>query len=482
MVLSALSLLISLLLGFLCVSLFWPTQKSGQSQFLVKCFVAMGAGLGVSSCMFFISVAVFRSAGKGFFLTEIALVILLIASLSYKIRTGDDSTDTDLGSVPVSKGTIRRVLSVTFYTALTSAAASFIFLSLKSPHGGWDAWTIWNLRARFIFRGGDHWTDASLVAWFKPDYPLLIPATIARAWAYVNNETVAIPIVVAMLFTFATVGLIVASLSILRGKSQGFLAGLALLGTPFFVEHGASQYADVPLGFFFLVALSLLVLHDRLRTHNHLLALAGMAAGLAAWTKNEGLLFLAALVAAHFAVTVYTKGWAIYLREMRLFLMGLAPVLLVIVYFKTFFAPTNDLLKGQNLHDTLTRLIDASRYVETSKAFIGGLFYFGEWSHAVNIPTLLVFYALVLGIHIEQQDRPSVAACLLALGLVVFGYFLIYITTPNNLSYHLSSSLNRLLLQLWPSLLFIYFMVARAPETAISSTEIAEPMLSSSIQ
>jgi len=69
-----------------------------------------------------------------------------------------------------------------------------------------------------------------------------------------GNDTVAVPVVLALLFTFGTVGLIVSSLSILRVESQGFLAGTLLLGTPSFISLGASQYADIPLSFFFFQA------------------------------------------------------------------------------------------------------------------------------------------------------------------------------------------------------------------------------------
>ena len=90
----------------------------------------------------------------------------------------------------------------------------------------------------------------------------------------------------------------------IRGRSQAMLGGLMLTGTPYFLIHGASQYADVPLGFFFLATLTLFCLQDRFPKHSRgVLVLAWMTAGMAAWTKNEGLLFLLAIVVARFAVS-----------------------------------------------------------------------------------------------------------------------------------------------------------------------------------
>jgi len=52
-----------------------------------------------------------------------------------------------------------------------------------TPHGAWDAWAIWNLRARFLAGPGDAWRAAfdDALAWSHTDYPLLLPATVARA-------------------------------------------------------------------------------------------------------------------------------------------------------------------------------------------------------------------------------------------------------------------------------------------------------------
>ena len=98
------------------------------------------------------------------------------------------------------------------------------------------------------------------------------------------------------------------SIARLRGERQGLLAGLTLLCTPFLIRHGASQYADVPLSFFFVATVALLFFHAESRSQNHLLTLAGMAAALSAWTKNEGVLFLALLFLLHFVATTLKEG------------------------------------------------------------------------------------------------------------------------------------------------------------------------------
>jgi hypothetical protein len=417
---------------------------------------------------------VFGELAKGL-VVESALLIIVIIALVYKFNGQKDSPDSTwyayaAGAVP-SKTQL--FFAIGFWTALVLAMVTSVFLALKSPHGiGWDAWTIWNLRARFIFRDGTHWTDAASIFWVKPDYPLLIPATIAQAWTYLGNDTVLIPVLVAMLFTLATVGLTVSSLAMFRSKSQGYLGGLILLGTPFFIKHGMSQYADVPLGFFFLATIVLFTLHERAgAASRRLLTLAGMAAGFAAWTKNEGLLFLVATIASHGAVTIALKGWKIYLRRMPSFALCLLPILVIIAYFKIAFAPANDLLSGQGFQATLARLTDLSRYWVIFKAFVRGGFYFGEWYHLFGLPPLLGIYLLVIGVKINAEDRLPMLYALLALTLTLAGYFFVFVTTPHDVAWHLRDSLDRLLLQLWPSFVFTYLLIVRKPEPASTPTE-----------
>jgi hypothetical protein len=324
------------------------------------------------------------------------------------------------------------------------------------------------MRARFLARGGDQWLDAfsRLLSSSQPDYPLLLPGIVARCWMYIGSETQVIPALVSMLFTFAIVGLIFSSLSIFRSKSQAFLGALVLLGTFFFIDHGASQYADVPLAFFFLATTALFCLYDRLSENNYgLLFLAGITAGFSAWTKNEGLLFLASIIVARFVVIVSLKGWKTILRQMFPFFIGLTPILIIIIYFKTQIAPPSVLLFSQGSEAVLEKLKDISRYFAISKAFVREIVHFDKG--VVHPVPLLAFYLLCLGIKIEEKDKLSIATALITLCLMLAGYFFIYVITPLDLNWHLAHSLDRLLLQLWPSFLFVYFLIVAAPLQAL---------------
>src|SRR5437899_5932982 len=92
------------------------------------------------------------------------------------------------------------------------------------------------------------------------------------------------PIAASYLFFLALLALLTGGLAAYRGPSTGLLAGLALLGAPAVLREAASQYADVPMACYMAAAMTLALLDRPL--------LAGLFAGLGAWTKDEGVLFL----------------------------------------------------------------------------------------------------------------------------------------------------------------------------------------------
>jgi len=51
--------------------------------------------------------------------------------------------------------------------------------------------------------------------------------------------------------------------------------------------------------------------------------------------------------------------------------------------------------------------------------------------------------------------------------LTLAGYFAVYVLTPLDLHYHLTTSLNRLFLQLWPGAIFLVFMAAAPGQASL---------------
>ena len=270
------------------------------------------------------------------------------------------------------------------------------------------------------------------------------------------------PIIVALSFTFALVGLIVSAVAIFRGKIQGCLAGLALLGTLPFLFACIAQLADVPLAFFLFATIALLSLQEEPGVNKPgVFLLAGLAAGLGAWTKNEGIVFLAAIFLARLIVGWLIEGWRRYFTEIRYFLLGLVPGLLTLGYFKLAFAPPN-WMTGQTWAQAFEKLFSPSRYLYIAKDLFLRVFLNHE-NYDIPIAIILTVYFLLMGADTSDKNRPIILTGVIASGFMLFAYSIVIITNPFDF-FLMLPALPRIALQVWPILMFLYFLTIRSPE------------------
>ena len=464
-----LSLLVSVATGVLLLRLAWPRHAA---PFPLPLGIALGFGLGtgLSSVLLFLWMIAFGPT-RGFPLAEVGLLgIAAIAGMPW--RWGGRATQPPTAPTPPGDGPRRgsRLLAFVLVSAalvaLGAATAAFLSLLRQHPHGEWDAWMNWDLRARMIFRGGDQWRTAfsAAIPWSHPDYPMLVPSLVVRNWLYAGTDTLRGPALVAAAFTFGTVALLAGALAVLRSPSQGLLAGLILLGTPFFIVHGVSLYGDVPLGFFFLATMVFLALDGRYGAGTtRFAALAGVTAGLAMWTKNEGLLFGLAVVAGVWLTGVRTRQRTG--GRLRAFGTGLLPLVLLVAGFKIAFAPPNDLLSTLGVGRTLGRLTAPDRYYLVIRDYVSHIASFGD-NGLAGAAWPLAACLLALGLSRDEAGQAWARAGATALALMLAGHFAVFVSMADELARLLNSSLDRLLLQLWPSALFLLFMVVRTPEEA----------------
>ena len=352
-----------------------------------------------------------------------------------------------------------RCLAWAFALLLFLDLAVFVRMSARNPRGGWDAWAIWNLRAHFLYRnGGAAWRDAftELLDWSHPDYPLLLPAFVARGWRLLGRESSAVPIVLAGFFTFGCTGLMAASLAILRGARQGLLAGLALAATPWLYAQGAMQCADIPVAFYRLATLAAMAMADRFNSRG-LAVLAGVSAALGGWAKNEGLLWLGAFLLARMIVA--------RLRLVPAFLTGALPVLAPILFFKARIATSSDIFGVAARSGMMTRVLEPARYGLIAREAFVHAWNFGPLP--VSAFAILIVYAAVTGLRRrENRDRAILHTGVLALSFTTVGYFTIYLLRPLDLAWLLDTSADRLLLQLWPGIVFVIFLACRATRSS----------------
>ena len=220
--------------------------------------------------------------------------------------------------------------------------------------------------------------------------------------------------------------------------------------------------ADVPIGLYYLATIIFYcIFHFENEKSLHYIFLAGIMASLAAWTKNEGILFIIIVILTRFLIRFPHGGFRSFLKEISVFLCGVTPIILLLIFFKNKFAPSNDIIAGQGFEVTLSRLFDINRYLVVGKSYI---IEFYELFHdrVIFIPFFIIFW----GLSSNRQNRRGIQNTMYILILMLVGYFLVYIITPHELNWHLDTSLGRLFLQLLPSAIFLFFMAIANPDEA----------------
>jgi hypothetical protein len=417
--------------------------------------LAIGLGIAVSSCTFFLSLLLFDGARLGVIAIDLAL--LLLAAVAAWRRPGRPQA-----RVPRPSSHRDRVLAAAVLAAALTGAIAFFINTLEDPHGQWDAWMTWNLRARALVRAGPAWRTLFAPPTVHGDYPLLVPAAVARIWVYGGAEDPSVPAALAAAYAGAIVLLIYGALAALRGQTAGLLGALCLLGTPLFLRSAPWQYADIPLAFCVLAALALLAMYDyNPACGRSVLAWAGFATGMAAWAKNEGMLFVLCVVTARTVIVLVRRepirapaAW---------FVAGLLPAAAVVLSFKMMMSPPSYLTHQPRDH-VVARVADATRYLPIVRA-VG---FEGARGAGALLLALAVYFALV-GRTRDQRARRSGGAAALIIGLVALGYGAVYVITPAKISWVLEHSVDRLILHLWPSILLAFFLYAS------SATELVAP-------
>jgi len=462
MVLLLISVCLSMCLGFLSVFCCLPGKRWVGSELLFGLLLGMICGLGLSSGLFFISYTLLAPDVVPILIMDFGIHVLLIGLFFFLFKSRRHNaigvTETNVkGFSSTEEGR----LSLIFILMCMVAAGTYVLIAMQVPYGGHDALNFWNLRARILALPQASWMNDLKTVDFHADYPLLLGAGIGRGWMYFGSCTVWIPISIHFMVTFATILLLTAAVWRIKGLKPALIAGMLLVGTPHFLRDGAeAQQADVTLSFFVLAAVVLLVWKDLFeKKHAGLPILAGLCAGLAVWTKNEGLLFLVCVVLIRFSLIAFYFGLKDALRELKYFGLGLAPVLLILIYFKFKITATNDLIAGQGVEITFSRLNEFPRYFQILLAFIKEMLSFNRWQ---IYPVVLGIYLYLSGIDMNGKEKKlaffSTAGIMT---MMIGGYYVVYLTTPLDLQFHLRTSLHRLLLHLWPLSLFAVFVIKR---------------------
>jgi hypothetical protein len=260
--------------------------------------------------------------------------------------------------------------------------AVYLVIAVFNPHGDWDAWSIWNFRAKFLYFDGLS-AFSAVPDWAHLEYPPLLPALVALGWRLTGGVSTGIPILLHGLVLLATLWIV-----------RKPLWTMALVGVVA-VQYAPTQFADLPLALTLLVAVAM-----HARGHD---GLTGLALGMGALIKNEGALILLAFVAAS-TITERKPSYRL--------LTGAAGPMIVLIAFKVLLpVPPNDVVGAGGITE---RLFDVQRYLVIVQFAGIGLARFG-----LGVPLLLVLNMAA------DRIRVSWSVPLLAILISYFGYLAI---------------------------------------------------------
>ena len=446
-----------ILSGVLIAHFLWP-GKNDLIGISLKLFLGIGLGLGISSLFYFIYLIFFAGAPYFLYIEFVLFFILLaVAYFTQKKAVYARAPRLQINFLQIA------ILMIAGFVTVTSFI-SLVNYSRQRANGDWDAWMIFNRAARFIYRGPETWQDAfskDIDLIFHADYPPLLALNIASRWGILNKETNYVPMFLGFLFSLAALGLCFSALASLKSLGQAGLGLILLAGVSFFLSEGGRETADLPLAYYILASVVLLFFYYH-ENRPILMVFAGFTAGLAAWTKNEGSLF----VFASLGVIAVDGLWKRSFQRIYTYLIGLLLPMGLLVYFKFYLAPPSEFFsagKSKIIQD----LMDLSRYQLIFDYFKNFFLHVGGWEN-VGIFLILCFYFLLFHSPIKNNSS-AVVISIAVLACQIIGYYVLYLISPYDLVWHLSYSLNRLFVQVYPATVFTILIASYTPETIFIS-------------
>lgn len=458
---AVLALLPAVVLGWLLVRFSGLTGGLRPRWAAQLCCASLGAGLGVAitaaAHLLLLRLGAVSPASVA------ALELVLLGGLGFAQRHRRPASETVPSLPPAFRW--NSVLLAAAAVALGLLVATEVSNARAAPHGNWDAFAIWNLRAKFLLAPGELWKNAvsPLLERTHPEYPLLLSSFIARTWRLAGGVTSpAVPLATAFLFAAAVLALLAALLSLSRGLAAALLACFVLLAATSYVEQFAWQYADIPLSFYLLATFGVVLLGETQPARRPAsLALAGALASCGALTKNEGTAFFVSSTIVYALFTLLSTTRSEMWRRLRWWLAGALPGLLLLADFRLLLAPPADPLRSQAASEILVKLADPGRYAAVAGALFQEAVALGDgWSHPL---ILLALLGAALRFEADRRLMLWLRFAAATLAAMLLTYCAVYLARPDDLAWLLGTSLARLYAHLWPSAVLLAFVLLRPP-------------------
>lgn len=418
----------------------------------------IGAGV-VSLQMFFYSLASIPFAPVVIGLPWAAVCAALVAARIYAFfskaaRNGGGAWSFTFSTASTSSRSLAlSPLEVALVLVIAFQAVFSLVNLVALPIQGYDTWVIWFLKARAFF------IDGGVSAAFLADpvysnanpgayeYPLLVPLLVSVGYVffgYVDDRLVKI------FFWFYYLNLLGAFYYFVRPFSTRLVALMlcAMLATvPRVMEQaafGGAGYADLPLAVYFLLAVGFgfRYFQDG-KKGDFLLSTLFLAIG--AWTKSEGITFLAAVFIIMSVYAIYTR-W----REGIKVVVYAAVIAVVFVLPWQLYVHTLPKLSFTMVSElsVSTVLSNMERLPFILKVIAPKFFTANKYHITWALYAILTIWGFRSFVRREYLFLQAV------LWLQLSFYIFVYVITPFDLKPHIETSFDRLTIHLLPIAFF----------------------------
>ncbi|MCH7600618.1 MAG: hypothetical protein IH973_12750, partial [Myxococcales bacterium] len=230
MELALFALTISGATGWFALEIAWPRPRQVSGSLVLRAAVSGALGLFASSLIYFACLILGLATRPWVIGIDIAVLVAL-AGYGVSAQRSRPPLDTrhDEPAEPLSA--IDWMLGAGLATALVVNGYIWLQRFRDESLGFWDAFAIWNLKARFFFfDAGEHWQRAfsDIIEWSHTDYPLLLPLNVARLWTYAGDADQTISALLSVAFSTLALAILFAAIAQARGRPLAFLGALAV--------------------------------------------------------------------------------------------------------------------------------------------------------------------------------------------------------------------------------------------------------------
>jgi hypothetical protein len=346
---------------------------------------------------------------------------------------------------------------------LLLALAGVWQFALFQPTGQADAISFWNLKAKFLAAGGVDWRLIFDRALSQADYPLLLPMGLARGWRYAGDEMMQLwPMFFSVFSTGLLLLLVYAAVGRTQSRARAALAALIVVGgSPFLLLHSAAQYADHLYACYLLAAMIVIDIANETKFRKNWV-LAGLLAGMAAATKNEGLVLCATLC---LVCVICLKPR----RNIAWIILGMCPFLLWTIWVKLQVTGVNPLFIQPVGDGPWQRLWQWDRHLAVLQTVWQVLCRDYDWRMLI----LLASLPMLVGLKRNSLKNPMFFAIVLVLLLNSIAYELVFaVLSYGDVRVFASEGINRVSLHLWPLVVWFIFRFMQTSHLSFDDTAV----------